>query len=76
MELHGAVPESPQKTFYVMNNHVPFSFTDSTNRCKALQVILNRSDVESFCWALEQLHGSSSDIGAHQDFQVPEFIHA
>ena len=46
----------------------------STNRCKALHVILNRSDVESFCWALEQFHGSSSDIGAHQDFQVPEFI--
>ena len=24
--------------------------------------------------ALEQLHGSFSDIGAHQDFQKPEFL--
>ena len=39
---------------------------------KALRVILNRSDVESFFWALEQLYGSFSDIGAHQDFQKPE----
>ena len=31
-------------------------------------------DVESFFWALEQLHGSFSDIGAHQDFQMPEFF--
>ena len=28
--------------------YAPFSFTDWTNRCKALHVILNRSDVESF----------------------------
>ena len=31
-------------------------------------------EVESFFLALEQLHGSLSDIGAHQDFQKPEFI--
>ena len=29
-------------------------------------------DVESIFWALEQLHGSLSDIGAHQDFQKPD----
>ena len=39
----------------VLNTHVSFSFTDWTNRCKALHVILNRSDVESIFWALEQL---------------------
>ena len=31
-------------------------------------------DAESFFLALEQLHGSFSDIGAHQGFQKPEFI--
>ena len=40
----------------------------------ALHVILNRSEVEVFWGALEQLHGSFRDIGAHQDFQMPEFI--
>ena len=29
-------------------------------------------DVESFGGALEQLHGSFSDIGARQDFQKPK----
>ena len=45
--FHGAVLEPP-KTFYVMNTYVPFSFTDSTNQCKALNVILNRSNADSF----------------------------
>ena len=31
-------------------------------------------DVESFFWALEQLHGSFSDIGAHQDFRKSKFF--
>ena len=44
--FHGAVPEP--KTFYVINTHLPFSFTDSTNRCKGLHVILNRAGVENF----------------------------
>ena len=65
--------QSPKKTSYVINTHVPFPFTDSTNRCIALNVILNRSDVESFWGALEKLHGSLRYIGAHQDFQQPEF---
>ena len=66
--------QSPKITFYVINSHVPFSFTDSTNRCKARHVILNRSDVESIFLALEQLHGSLSDIDAHQDLQQPKFF--
>ena len=45
--FHGAVPGSKKNTFYVINTQVPFSFTDSTSRCKALHVILNQSDVES-----------------------------
>ena len=31
-------------------------------------------DVESFFGALEQLHGSFSGIGGHQDFQKPKFF--
>ena len=31
-------------------------------------------DVKRFFWALEQLGGSFSDIGAHQEFQKPEFV--
>ena len=31
-------------------------------------------DVERFLWALEQLHGSFSDIGAHLEFQKSEFV--
>ena len=61
-----------KKNIYDINTHVPFYFTDSINRCKALHVILNRSDVERYFWALDQLHGSVSDIGAHKDFQKPE----
>ena len=62
--------QSPQKTFYVINTNVPYSFTDSTNRC-----ILNRSDVESFFGGdLEQLHDNFSSIGAHQDFQKPDLF--
>ena len=57
-----------------MNTQVPFSFTDSTNRCKALHVILNRFNVESFLGALDQLNGSFSDIVAHQDLQKPNFV--
>ena len=53
-------------------SHVPFTFTDSTNRCKALRVILNRSDV--LFWTLDQLHGSFSEIGAHQNLQKPNFV--
>ena len=55
MELFQSSP--PQK-----KDKVPFFFSDSTNRCKALHVI----------W--KQLHGSFSDIGAHQNFQMPEFF--
>ena len=66
--------QSPTKLSTCINTHVPFSFTDLTNRCKALHVIYNRSDVESFFLALEQLHGSFSNIGARQDFQRPEFF--
>ena len=40
--------QSPKKTFYVIITRVPFSFTDSTNQCKALHVILNWSDVDIF----------------------------
>ena len=47
--------QSTKITFCVINNHVPFSFTDSTNRCN---VILDRSDVESF-WGL---WNSSMDV--------------
>ena len=61
--------QSSKQTFYVINTHVPFSFTDSTNRCKALHVIL-----KVFGEALEQLHGSFSGIGAHQDSQKPKFF--
>ena len=43
--------QSPHKTFYSINTQVLFSFTDSTNRCKAIHVILNLSDAESF-WGL------------------------
>ena len=63
--------QEPPKKFYVINTHVAFSFTDSTNRSIALHVILNRFDVFG---ALEELHGNSSDIGAHQNFQMPEFF--
>ena len=35
---------------------------------------MNRSDVESFLGALEQLLGSYSDIGAHVEFLKPEFV--
>ena len=37
-------------------------------------VILSRSDLESIFWALEQHHESFNDIGAHQDFQMPEYF--
>ena len=30
--------------------------------------------VESFFWALVQLHGSFNDIGAHEDFQKSKFF--
>ena len=63
--------QSPQKTLYDINTHVPFSFADSTNQ--ALHVILNSSDIESFYCALEQLHGSFSD-SAQQEFRKPEFV--
>ena len=53
---------------------VTLSFIDLTNRCKTLHVILYQSDVESLLWALGQLHGSFSDIGAHQDLQKPNFV--
>ena len=43
-------------------------------KCKALYVILNRFDVESFWGALEQLHGSFSDFGAREDLQKPTFV--
>ena len=67
--------KSPKKTFYDINTKVPFSFTESTNRCKALHVILNRSDVKkSFFLALEQLQGSFNFIGVYQDFQMPDFF--
>ena len=71
-KLSWSCSRASKKTFYVINTHVPFSFTDSNNLCKALHVILNRSDVERYFWALDQLHGSVSDIGAHKDFQKPE----
>ena len=70
MELIQSPPPKKKKTFYVINNQVSFSFTDSTNRCKALHVILNRSDVG----ALDQLLGNFSDIGAHQYLQTPNFV--
>ena len=44
------------------------------HQCKALHDIFNRPDVESFGGALEQLNGNFSDIGAHKDFQMPEFF--
>ena len=66
--------QSPNKNCPRHKYHVPFSFTDSTNRFKALHVNLYRSDVESFILALEQLHESFSEIGAHQDFEMPEFF--
>ena len=31
-------------------------------------------EIESFYWALEQLHGSFGDIGVHQDSQKIEFF--
>ena len=40
------------------------SYTSSSN-------LKRRTDVVSIFWALEQLHGGFSDIGAHQDFQKP-----
>ena len=30
--------------------------------------------IEIFLGGGEQLHGSFSDVGAHQDFQMPEFF--
>ena len=66
--------QGPKNTFYVINTQVPFSFTDSTNRRKALHVILNRSDVESVFSALEQIHGSFSDIGAREEFQQSDLF--
>ena len=37
---------------------------------------MNIYEVESFFWggALEQLHGSFNDIGAHLEFQKPELL--
>ena len=71
----GAIPE-PKKTFYVR------PIQDDT--CRALRRLVEFLkekgthgyiyDVESFFWALKQLHGSFRDIGAHQDFQMPEFF--
>ena len=65
--------QSPQK--YFLRHEYPSTFLFYRfNQTVPLHVILNRSDVESvFFWALEQLHGSISDIGAHQNFQMPEF---
>ena len=65
---------APQKTFYVINTQVPFSFTDLTNRYKDLHVISNQSGVEGFLGALDKLHGNFNDIGAHQDSQKPNFV--
>ena len=49
---------TPKKNFYVINTHV----------------ILNRSDAESFCLGSGTAPWNFSDIGAHQDFQKPEFL--
>ena len=56
--------QSQKKTYYVINAKPYVHF------------ILNRSDVERFFWrgALDQLNGSFSDIGAHQDLQKPNFV--
>ena len=74
LKLPWSYSRAPKNTFNVRNFHVPFSLNDSTKRYKALHVNLNRSVVESIFWALEQLHGSFSDIGARQDFQYPELF--
>ena len=66
--------QSSKKTFCIIYTHIPFSLTDSTNQCKALQVILNPSGVESLFLGSEQLRESYIVIGAHQDFQTPEFV--
>ena len=71
LELLWSWSRATKKTFYV-----PFSFTDLSNRCNALNVILDRSGEESFFWVLDQVHGSFSDIGAHQDLQKAQFRHA
>ena len=74
--------QSPPKklSMYVINAQLPFSFTKSTNQCKALYVILNRSDVDSFLGALDLLHESFSNIFAQNlhllkpNFVMPELL--
>ena len=54
---------------------IDISFTDSTIRSYTSSWNLNRSsDVESIFLTLERLHGGFNDIGAHQDFQTPDFF--
>ena len=64
-----------KNTFYVINSQISFYFTDSTNQCKALHVILIRSDVKVFFWALKQLHGSFSDMVCMRN-SIARFVHA
>ena len=60
-----------KKKFFVINTPVPFSFTDLTNRCKALHMIFNRSGVETF-WGLWT--SSWNFIYAQKDVQKPNFV--
>ena len=68
--FHGVDPE-PKKDF--LRHKFPGTSLFYTFN-QALHVILNRSDVESFFLALDQLHGRFSGIGAHQDLQKPNFV--
>ena len=67
---------SPKRNF--LRHKYPRTFLiyrfNPSRQCKAIHVISNRSDLESLFWSLEQLHGTFSDIGAHKEFQKPEFV--
>ena len=66
--------QSPENTFYIrtIQNDVQ-GFVPIGSICKR-ERYGGIYDVESIFWALEQLHESFSVIGAHQDFQQPEFF--
>ena len=65
--------QEPENTFYVKGNTVLwFVFSSHMTSLTNENTVLLRS--RNCILALWQLHGSFSDVGAHQDFQMPEFF--
>ena len=68
LKLPWSCSRATKKTFYVIKTHVPCSFTDSTNRCKALHL-------ESFSGGSGTAPWIISDSGAHLELQKPDIRH-